>query len=545
MRLLYWICVFAVIATVYGQAPSFSNSYHVVANMQLPYASINEKMEVWYDGVNNHQRTELYSGLDTYIYRPDLQLTWQINPVINAKQCFRSNGTTALNPMFPDLSTFTLVGTSTINGRLCDDWQSVNTVGEKTNTYDFYVDSSSAAPVRYQMFGYDTLLGSHYDQYILDYITYEPMTFTNGDGHFEHPVLNCGDFPGPGASMNPMDEVTMHFPAAKSTLPDVSAEYNQFMTKYGKSYKSQQETAQRQNLFTHNKKYIDYTNYRAEKRGQSMRLAINHMADMNEVEMQRMRGIRGAASKAQQHYAPLRVHKSDKVNQDQLPGNVDWRTKGAVNTVQDQGICGSCWSFGTAAVMEGQYFMTFGQLVKFSEQELMDCSWPYGNNACDGGEDYRAYQWIATNNGLSLTSDYGSYLMADGWCHANTTKKTGIIDGYVSINTGDVIALMDSIANNGPMSVAIDASHKSLSFYSSGVYYEPECGNGPNDLDHAVLAVGYGTSADNEPYWIIKNSWSTHYGNQGYMLMSRKDNNCGVATQATYPVLNKMRSAKP
>ena len=94
-------------------------------------------------------------------------------------------------------------------------------------------------------------------------------------------------------------------------------------------------------------------------------------------------------------------------------------------------------------------------------------------------------------------------------------------------------ALLSAIANVGPISVAIDASHKSFAFYSDGVYYEPDCGSKPNQLDHAVLAVGYGT-LQNMDYWLVKNSWSTYWGNVGYILMSRKNNNCGVATAPSY-----------
>ena len=145
--------------------------------------------------------------------------------------------------------------------------------------------------------------------------------------------------------------------------------------------------------------------------------------------------------------------------------------------------------------------------------------------------------------------------------------------GYVNVTSGDEDALRLAIVKHGPISVAIDASHKSLSFYANGVYYEKECGktsiqmahsalscstfcicfggthnliipmitniitvctgNKEDQLDHAVLAVGYGTLGK-EPFWLIKNSWSTYWGNDGYVLMSRKDNNCGVATTPTY-----------
>ena len=107
------------------------------------------------------------------------------------------------------------------------------------------------------------------------------------------------------------------------------------------------------------------------------------------------------------------------------------------------------------------------------------------------------------------------------------------ISGYVNVTSGSNEALRVAIAKHGPISVSIDAGHKSLSFYSYGVYYEPKCKNTPGGLDHCVLAVGYG-SLGGKDYWLVKNSWSTHWGNDGYVLMSAKDNDCGVATAATY-----------
>lgn len=110
------------------------------------------------------------------------------------------------------------------------------------------------------------------------------------------------------------------------------------------------------------------------------------------------------------------------------------------------------------------------------------------------------------------------------------------VSSYTNVTSGDIAALKAAIFKFGPVAVSIDAAHRSFSFYSNGVYYEPACKNGTDDLDHAVLAVGYGI-LDNEPYWLVKNSWSTYWGNDGYVLMSMKDNNCGVATDAVYVTL--------
>lgn len=128
------------------------------------------------------------------------------------------------------------------------------------------------------------------------------------------------------------------------------------------------------------------------------------------------------------------------------------------------------------------------------------------------------------------------YIMVDGRCHYEMSVPGTGIKGYVNVSSGDVNALKHALIEHGPISVAIDASHSSFVFYSSGVYYEPKCGNTMDSLDHAVLLVGYG-SENGEDYWLIKNSWSPLWGDKGYVKMSMKGNNCGVATQPTFVLL--------
>ena len=122
-------------------------------------------------------------------------------------------------------------------------------------------------------------------------------------------------------------------------------------------------------------------------------------------------------------------------------------------------------------------------------------------------------------------------------CHAKQAGCGVSISNFTLLPTGDENALLDAIANVGPISVAIDASLETFGFYANGVYYDENCKSDPDSLDHAVLAVGYGT-LNGQDYWLVKNSWSTNWGNQGFILMSRKNNNCGVATAPSYAIVN-------
>ena len=186
--------------------------------------------------------------------------------------------------------------------------------------------------------------------------------------------------------------------------------------------------------------------------------------------------------------------------------------------------------------------------MDLSEQCFIDCTWNEGNDGCDGGETERVGKWLlepGMNHCIVTRDEYASaakqmdtrrgYLMADGVCHWKETNKDPCVKvmNFTVSPQGDMNALKQFSAIKGPIQIAIDASRPSFSFYSKGVYYDHNCKNGPNDLDHSVLLVGYGTE-NGQDYWLVKNSWSTHWGDLGYVKMSTKNNNCGVATDAVY-----------
>jgi cathepsin L len=201
-----------------------------------------------------------------------------------------------------------------------------------------------------------------------------------------------------------------------------------------------------------------------------------------------------------------------------------------VTAVKDQGMCGSCWAFSATGSLEGSYFLKHGQLLSFSEQQLVDCSKKQGNEGCNGGLMDTAFSYVK-ENGLCLETDY-PYNAKDGQCES-TCLKTLSGSGFVDIPENDEAALERAVLTIGPISVAIQADKPAFQFYKTGVFDDPSCGT---NLDHGVLVVGLGTLKGKD-YWIVKNSWGQLWGSEGYILLARGKNMCGIAQQASYPLV--------
>jgi len=217
-----------------------------------------------------------------------------------------------------------------------------------------------------------------------------------------------------------------------------------------------------------------------------------------------------------------------------IPATWDWRDHGAVTQVKDQGQCGSCWSFSATGSTEGAYFLSTKKLISLSEQNLIDCSTDEGNDGCDGGLMDSAFQYIISNNGVDTEASYPYTATGPNTCEFNRANVGATISNYKDISQGDENALLSAVYVT-PTSVAIDASHQSFQFYSGGVYNEPACSS--TQLDHGVLAIGFGTESGSD-YWLVKNSWGSSWGLSGYIKMSRnKNNQCGIATSASYPIV--------
>ncbi|CAL8102245.1 unnamed protein product [Orchesella dallaii] len=533
-------------SVISSEIPIISQMYITQGTLYIPYAEIEEPFTAWVDLKAGRSRIDFYGGVSkTYQLgdRNDYGVMRKIVPMtdessLNKISCFEVNGTSdnqiSAQSILPDMTGFKYVGEEVVNSIHCKKYQLIDTRGVKVNKYTYWVKTEPSTldpyvevgvPVKYEMRGFNSLLGSHYDHYYLLYEDFRAEQPTSEVFEVPETSAPCRDFPGPGvhhhrtiATFNPMKEFIHNMDE------HITSGFEEFVQTHNKRY-HEKEQMHRLNVFRHNHRFIESKN----REGLTYRLAINHLADRTSDELKVLRGK--LYSKGYNGGKPFPEFTQKDV--DDLPESIDWRLYGAVTPVKDQSVCGSCWSFGTVGALEGAYFLKTGQLVRLSQQALVDCSWGYGNNGCDGGEDFRSYQWVMKHGGIPSEDSYGPYLGIDGYCHIQNVTATAKISGYVNVTSNDANSLKLAMKKHGPISVAIDASHKTFSFYANGVYYEPKCKNTEDGLDHAVLAVGYGTILG-EKYWLVKNSWSTYWGNDGYVLMAQRDNNCGVATSPTY-----------
>jgi len=303
----------------------------------------------------------------------------------------------------------------------------------------------------------------------------------------------------------------------------VEDSFSSWVNVHGKNYKNLREYNYRLSVYRKNLDFVENHN----RQNLGFTCAMNQFADLTVDEFAKL-------------YLSTVINASELIQVDPYTDNnfvgddvVDWRTKGAVTSIKDQGQCGSCWAFSTTGSVEGAWFIKNKALVSLSEQNLVDCSSSQGNMGCDGGLMDSAFQYIIANKGIDTEASY-KYTARDGSCKFNKANVGATITSFKDVQSKSETALQSAIQNIGPISVAIDAAHSSFQLYHSGVYYEKSCSQ--TALDHGVLAVGYGTSGSD--YYIVKNSWGTSWGNQGYIWMSRnKNNNCGIATMSSYPIV--------
>lgn len=298
---------------------------------------------------------------------------------------------------------------------------------------------------------------------------------------------------------------------------ELQGAFLKFMKEHKKQYEPK-EMFSKLAVFSKNLQTIHEHN----AKGESFKMAVNEFADLTADEFSQL--FKGYKPRAKQTFQTKQMHDSSKVA---VADSVDWREQGAVTPVKDQGQCGSCWAFSTTGSVESANFLSNGQLVSLSEQQLVDCAGANGNLGCNGGLMDDAFEYIIGNQGIGLESDY-SYTGRDGTCKAVRSAVT--ISGYKDVKESDESDLLSAV-NITPVSIAVDAG-LNWQLYGNGVMK----GCHGKSLDHGVLVVGYGTD-NGDDYWIIKNSWGASWGERGYIRVLRDMDACGLADAASYPIV--------
>ncbi|KAF8377587.1 hypothetical protein HHK36_030969 [Tetracentron sinense] len=318
---------------------------------------------------------------------------------------------------------------------------------------------------------------------------------------------------------------------------EVMGIYESWLTKHGKAYNALGEKERRFEIFKDNLRFIDEHN----TENRTYKIGLNRFADLTNEEYRSM--YLGAKTDAKRKFSKPKSDRYAFRSGDDLPESVDWRTKGAVAPVKDQGNCGSCWAFSTIAAVEGINKIVTDDLISLSEQELVDCDTSY-NEGCNGGLMDYAFEFIINNGGIDTEEDY-PYQANDGTCDQyRKNARVVTIDGYEDVPPNDEKALQKAVVNQ-PVSVAIEAGGRAFQLYQSGVF-TGICGTA---LDHGVAAVGYGTESDVD-YWIVKNSWGSSWGENGYIRMERnvagtRTGKCGIAMEASYPIKKGQNPPNP
>ncbi|KAL5707550.1 hypothetical protein ACHQM5_018440 [Ranunculus cassubicifolius] len=308
--------------------------------------------------------------------------------------------------------------------------------------------------------------------------------------------------------------------------------FKQWTEKNDKVYKHEADMKHRFQTFRTNLRFVLEKNnmkIKSDSSSSSHVVGLNKFADISNEEFRQV-----YLSKVKKSTVLVSNKEKKILTCNNAPSTLDWRTKGVVTGVKDQGQCGSCWAFSSIGAIEAVNAIVTGELISLSEQELVDCDMM--DDGCNGGFMDTAFQWVIGNGGINTESEY-PYTGVDQSCKiAKEQVKVVSIDSYEDVSPDEESVLVCALLTQ-PITVGIDGGAHDFQLYTGGVY-SGECSSNPDDINHAVLVVGYGSEGDEE-YWIAKNSWGTSWGMEGYIYIKKNTSLeygvCAINAMASYP----------
>jgi len=305
--------------------------------------------------------------------------------------------------------------------------------------------------------------------------------------------------------------------------------FEKYASDFSKTYETVKEAEDRRRLFEGRLSEIRTHNADPTK---TWKKGVNQFTDRTDAEFGQLLGLKKSLLYRQKMAMPQTQVVAEKLKD--LPSDIDWRDWGVITDVKDQGRCGSCWTFATAEATESAYALATGKLHVLSEQQILDCT-PNpqhcgGTGGCEGGTAELAWQRIIQMGGglnSEWTYPYASYFGANFACHFGQANPVVKVGSFVNLPTNELDPILNYVGGTGPLAISVDAS--SWSSYETGVFNG--CNQTNPDIDHAVQLVGYGTDNTLGDYWLVRNSWSPSWGEEGYIRLKRTpDIQCGIDT---------------
>ncbi|XP_059055824.1 cathepsin L-like proteinase [Achroia grisella] len=509
------------------------SKYHFKGEIIDIFHDLVEPFEIWYNEAANRSRIELYNGMITkyYLvknndgdgtlvtYHPQSEDTQTIEMV-----CYSSTF---------EGSEFSLLPTSNedwvfseqmaFNDKAVDVWIRSDSADRTLHEEKLYVYKNEEGldiPIRRTSKKYNWWTGAASSHIITTFEGYH-TAFS-----LEHLLVNDSECQTQMAEM-PLNSALQHL---HPDVPvDLDLAFDRFKSHHKKKYADDDEM--RKFVFEYNWRRVKTHN----RKRSTYRMGINEFADWTPAELARLTGAMPPSPTTPHvgtHPFPHTLTEVDSIVKE-LPDNFDLRLEGIVPPIKNQLNCGSCWAFATTATVEAASSRTLqAPPPDLSEQSLVDCAWGHYNMGCNGGYLAQSFEYIM-EYGIPLESEYGGYLQEDGICHINNMTSTYKISGYTAVTAHSGSALKVALNMYGAVSATIHASDDML-LYSNGVFYDFSCNN--EHLNHAVTVVGYGIR-DGEEYWLVRNSWGEQWGEDGYILMSTKNNNCLLLDAPYYPII--------